>query len=318
MKNSELFSKKALDKLHSPDKLDSLLEVTNPISWMTLAAAAVMIFSVIIWSIFGAMVVKVEGVGILLDSAGIINVTSISSGKVDDVFIRTGMRIYKGDIIASLSQPNQSTETIVARSDMFLSSNALEAETRAAQYDAKRYQQDVNELIVSEYDGIVDEISVLPGNVIASGSSICTIRRDQNRDELSGFMYVPVKNGKRVEPGMSIQLSPNGVDTSEAGSLLAIVRSVSQYPVSANAMLNRLGNEQLVEWVLSKADNAVMEVSFDLVKDETSKSGYLWTSIVGEHKLITPGSICTGSIIVDSKPPIEKVFYKVSQWLRSR
>ena len=107
---------------------------------------------------------------------------------------------------------------------------------------------------------------------------------------------------------MSIQLAPNGVDTSQSGWLLGVVRSVSQYPTSTTAMSKVLGNEQLVQYILK----------FDLVKDENSESGYLWTSFVGQHKPITAGSFCTGSIIIDRVPPIEKVFYKFSQWLRSR
>ena len=61
-----------------------------------------------------------------------------------------------------------------------------------------------------------------------------------------------------------------------------------------------------------------MKIHFDLFKDKDSESGYLWTSIIGKHKPITPGSYCTGYIIIDRQPPIEKVFYKISQLLRSR
>ena len=110
----------------------------------------------------------------------------------------------------------------------------------------------------------------------------------------------------------------NGVDVSMSGSLLGTVRSVSQYPVSAQSVQRHLGNEHLAQWILQSEQSAVMEVTFDLVKDESSESGYLWTSKVGEHKPITAGSFCTGSIIIERKPPIEKVFYKLSQWLRSR
>ena len=60
------------------------------------------------------------------------------------------------------------------------------------------------------------------------------------------------------------------------------------------------------------------EIKFELVKDPESESGYLWTSVVGRHKPITPGSYCTGSIVIERQPPIEKVFYKISQLLRSR
>lgn len=318
MRNNSLFSKEAMDKLRSPERLDSLLEVTNPIGWMTLAAMVVMVFSVLVWSVFGAMVVKVEGVGVLLDSAGIVSVAPISGGKIEEVFVRTDMRVRKGDIIATLEQPERSMETKLARSDMYLSNNDREAMTRASQYDAKRYQQDVNGVIISEYDGIIDEIATVPGAIVAAGTPICTIRKDQEREELMGVLYVPVNNGKRIEPGMTVQLAPNGVDSAEDGSLLAVVRSVSQYPISNNAMMNRLGNTQLVQWVLEKTENSAMEVIFDLVKDPNSSSGYLWTSIVGKHKPVTAGSICIGSVTVDRKPPIERVFYKFSQWLRSR
>ena len=61
-----------------------------------------------------------------------------------------------------------------------------------------------------------------------------------------------------------------------------------------------------------------MEVKFDLVKDESSESGYLWTSVVGRHRPVTAGSFCTGSVVIEREPPIEKVFYKISQWLRNR
>ena len=67
---------------------------------------------------------------------------------------------------------------------------------------------------------------------------------------------------------------------------------------------------------LNTAD--ALSAIFELVKDEDSTSGYLWTSKVGVHKPITAGSFCTGSIIVERRPPIEKVFYKLSQWLRNR
>ena len=68
----------------------------------------------------------------------------------------------------------------------------------------------------------------------------------------------------------------------------------------------------------STAQGSVVEVRFDLVKNENDASGYLWTSIVGEHKPVTAGTYVTGSVIIDRKAPIEKVFYKASQWLRNR
>lgn len=83
-------------------------------------------------------------------------------------------------------------------------------------------------------------------------------------------------------------------------------------------MQKALNNDQLVQMILKNSQNAVMEVRFDLVEDPESESGYLWTSFVGTHKPVTPGSFCTGSIIIERIPPIQKVFYKFSQWIRNR
>ena len=80
----------------------------------------------------------------------------------------------------------------------------------------------------------------------------------------------------------------------------------------------RFSNSQLAQYVLNQQAGAAVEIKFELVKDPDSESGYLWTSVVGRHRPVTPGSFCSGYVVIERKPPIEKVFYKISQWLRSR
>lgn len=315
---NKIFSREALNKLRSPEKLDTLLPITTPINWMALIAIGILLFSVVLWSIFGAFTVKVDGMGMIMDFAGVVNVSHISDGKIKQIYVHSGSKIKKGDLIARMEQPVQDADTRMAQYNIALSQSDRDAMSRASEHDAKKTQELVNEYIYSDYDGIVDEVMVETGSIINVGTPICSIRRTQNRDELTGVLYIPVEQGKRVETGMSIQLAPNGVDASQSGWLLGVVRSVSQYPTSTTAMSKVLGNEQLVQYILNNERGAVMEVKFDLVKDENSELGYLWTSFVGQHKPITAGSFCTGSIIIDRVPPIEKVFYKFSQWLRSR
>lgn len=316
--NSQIFSQEALDKLRSPEKLDTMLPITTPVSWIALIAILVLLFSVVLWSIYGAFTVKADGMGLIMDSAGVMNITHIANGKISHLYVRPGMPIHKGDLIAHMEQAEQSADTRMAQYGMGLASNDRDAMGRAYQYDAKRYQQDVAEDIYSDYDGIVDEVMVDVGSMITAGTPICSVRMTQNREDLTGLLYIPVDKGKRIQPGMTIQLSPNGADVSQTGSLIGVVRSVSQYPMTIQGIQQHLGNAQLAQWILQAQNSSVMEVVFDLVKDSDDKSGYLWTSHVGEHKPITAGSFCTGSIIIERKPPIEKVFYKLSQWLRSR
>lgn len=313
-----LFRREALDKLRSPDRLDKMVSVTSPENWMLLLAVGVFLLAVLIWSVFGSLTVTVDGMGLIMDASGTVDVSHISGGKITRICVEEGMPIHEGDLIAQVEQAEKSLDATMARQGLGLATSGREAMNYAFQYDQKRQQQLVTENIYSDYDGIVDDIMVNSGTVISGSTTICRIRLTEETEELRGILYIPVEKGKRVKQGMTIQLSPNGVDVSESGSLLGVVRYVSQYPLSTQGAGKSLGNAALAQWISEQEKSAMMEVRFDLVPDEDSPSGYLWTSIVGDRPEITPGSFCKGSVVVERKPPIEKVFYKLSQWLRSR
>ena len=303
--------------MRSPEKLDEILPITTPITWMGLIAVAVSIFSVILWSIFGSFTVKAEGMGLIMDPQGVSNITTIFGGKIDKLYIHSGQKIKKGDKIAHIEQIQENASTRMAQYAPELATSELDVQNKVYEFDARRYQKNETEFIYSSYDGTIDDILTSEGATVGNGTPICSVRLSGGRKDLTGILYIPVDKGKRVKPGQSIQLAPNGVDISQSGSLLGVVRSVSQYPVSMQSIQNRLGNDHLSQFILQSQQSAVMEVTFDLVKDEDSESGYLWTSTIGEHAPITAGSFCTGSIIIERQPPIQKVFYKLSQWLRN-
>ncbi len=314
---SGIFSRAALDKLRSPEKLDMLLPITTPMGWMGLVAILLLIGSVLLWAVFGSFTVRADGMGMILDSGGVANITHVSGGKVAQLYIRDGSTVKQGDLVARLEQAEQSADTALAQHGTQLAENKKDTELRAYQYKSKMYQKDVSQDVISEYDGVVTEVLVREGGVISSAEPIATVRLTQKRSDLTGVLYIPVDKGKRVEPGMTIQLVPGGVDVQESGSLIGVVRSVSDYPVPLQSLEKTMGNREMGQYILT-SEGAVMEVNFDLVKDESSESGYLWTSFVGEHKPVTAGSFVTGSVIIERRPPIEKVFYKISQWLRNR
>lgn len=313
----KIFSREALDKLRSPEKLNTLIPITNSVSWMALASILFLIFAIILWSIFGAFTVKAEGMGLIMDSAGVVNITSIASGKITNLYIKEGDHIKNGDLIAHIEQPEQVADTQISQYGVWLASSERDVINQVYQHNAKQNRQSSTENVYSDYTGIVDEITVNSGTVIGAGQPICSVRLTQNRSELLGVFYVPVDMGKRVEPGMTIQLAPNGLDVSKTGSLIGVVRSVSQYPVTSENIIKTLGNAALAQWFIQNK-GALIEIQFDLVKDETSPTGYLWTSQIGKQKPITAGSFCTGFIIVEREAPIERVFYKVTQFLRNR
>lgn len=315
---SGIFAQEALDKMRSPEKLDMTMPITTPITWMGLIAVALTMLAVIIWSVFGSFTVRADGMGLIMDPRGVSTVTAVMGGRLDRLYIHSGQQIQRGERVAHVEQIQEGASTRMAQYGPELATSELDAMNRVHEFDARRYQMDESEFIYSSFDGIVDELLTTEGSTIASGSPICTLRLTGGRKDLIGVMYVPVDKGKRIKPGQTIQLAPNGTDTSMSGFLIGVVRSVSQYPVSTQAIQKRLSNDHLSQYILQSQQSAVMEVTFDLVKDDTSESGYLWTSTIGDHKPITAGSFVTGSIIIERQPPIQKVFYKLSQWLRNR
>jgi biotin carboxyl carrier protein len=308
----QIFSQEALDKMRSPEKLDTVLSITTPMGWIGLISVAVMLLAVVIWSIFGSFTVKANGMGLIMDSAGVAKISAMANGTMDEIYVHPGERVKKGALIAHVNLAQENAATRMAQYGPEMAGSSRDVISRVHEFDSKRYQKETAEYIYSPYDGIADEVLVENGGIVTSGTPVISVRLDNRENDLKGILYIPVDKGKRVEMGQSIQLAPGGVDISQTGSLIGVVRSVSQYPATLQSMKKNLGgNEQLAQMIIQGSQGAVMEVSFDLVKDPDSKSGYLWTSKVGEHKPVTAGSFCTGSIIIERRPPIEKVFYKL-------
>ncbi|MDR2528978.1 MAG: HlyD family efflux transporter periplasmic adaptor subunit [Synergistaceae bacterium] len=316
--SKEIFNQEALSRLRSPEELDKVIQVTQPVAWMALVTLFILAASIVVWSIFGVMSVSVDSVGMILDPAGVVNIYHDTSGKISEVLARPGNRVRKGDVVAKLALPAMMNDIIKTRQDIMRSTNQDQVEGGVSQFDSLMNVWYYSFNVVSTFDGIVTEVKVNVGDVVSPGStSICSIRLDQNRQDMIAVMYVPAESGKKIEPGMVARLAPSGADQQEDGSLMGVVRRVSLYPASTNGIMKTLGNSDVVNWIMQKMGGAVMEVRIDLVKDSKSPSGYLWSSSVGKHRPITVGTICTGSIVTDRQPPLGRIFKKLSQWLRN-
>lgn len=53
MMKKEIFRKKSLEKIKSPDNLDSYIRVSNPSVWILIISVMVLLFGAGIWGIFG-------------------------------------------------------------------------------------------------------------------------------------------------------------------------------------------------------------------------------------------------------------------------
>ncbi len=162
--------------------------------------------------------------------------------------------------------------------------------------------------IISPHAGRVIEQRVNPGDLVAPGSPVISIdptTADLDPAELEVLLYVRASEGKKVQPGMRVRISPSTAKREEFGFIEGEVTSVSQFPASRRGMLRVLGNEELVAQFL--AGGPALAVTATLTADPTTPSGFAWSSGEGPAELLTSGTPCTASITVRAQAPITLV-----------
>ncbi len=103
---SGLFRREALEKLQSPDRLDELLVVTGPRSWIAVGALSTLLLAATIWGIFGRVTTSVGGMGIFIRGGGLVRVVSVGSGTLWQLRAEPGSVVKEGEVVALLSRPD--------------------------------------------------------------------------------------------------------------------------------------------------------------------------------------------------------------------
>ena len=101
----KLFRKVALERLSSPEQLDSLMRVITPKAWLALVPLLGLIVLAALWGWFGTLPTKVVGKCILINPSGLADVTSGSSGRITDFMVKVGDKVSVGTEIARVAQP---------------------------------------------------------------------------------------------------------------------------------------------------------------------------------------------------------------------
>lgn len=160
--------------------------------------------------------------------------------------------------------------------------------------------------VISPNKGRAIELQVEPEELIAEGESILSFSRiGRDVKNLEAAVYVTARDGKKVSPGMTIQISPATVEPEKYGRMIGVVTYVSDYPATVDGMMQLLENEQLVGAL--SVDGAPYEVHADILPALDTESGYRWTSSKGPPTEIQTGTICDAEITVSTRRPVELV-----------
>ena len=150
-------------------------------------------------------------------------------------------------------------------------------------------------------DGVVQEVVADVGSVVGEGGEVVKVK-GQETDTIDAICYIPVGEGKKVLPGMDVMIYPTTVNKQEYGHMKGNVRSVASYVTSAADMQKTLGNDNLVEAFLS--NGPVVEVVCSIETDDSTASGYYWSSKKGKDITLTEGTMLTASVVTENKAPI--------------
>lgn len=183
-----------------------------------------------------------------------------------------------------------------------------ELEVAQMERDLRRASQ-----VVSPYTGRILEVMTEQGKMVARGQPVLTLDlTGRDVKNLVAVLYVPAVHGKKVKPGMEIQIAPSTVRQEEFGMMLGKVTFVSNFPATSRGMAMTLKNDQLVQAL--SGGGAPYEVHADLIVDPTTVSSYRWSSSDGPPLEIQSGTLANGQVTVDRQRPIAAVLPLLKRW----
>ncbi len=132
---NRLFRQEALDKISDPDQLDQTLQLVQPRHVLGVGVGILVIVGGLVWSILSTAPEKVNGHGVLLSPAGVANVTTPGTGRIERLLVSPGQHVKQGQAVAEISRPELRDELEAARTEAEEAHHQLQAmaETFAVQ-----------------------------------------------------------------------------------------------------------------------------------------------------------------------------------------
>ena len=226
---------------------------------------------------------------------------SLEDTNIQEAYLRNQSEIAKLQIDLkdiSSREANQSKQN-------FLDSTTRNNQVAELQREIARLETQIgsSSQIVSQQSGRILEVTQRPGEVVAAGGRLATIEVQAPTQKLVGITYFSVAEGKKVQPGMSIQVTPQTVKRERFGGVVGVVTEVSRFPITSATVAHEIGNPELAD-VLARKRDGFIKVTARLTLDPKTPSGYQWSSSTGPSSKITSGTTTNVRVKVEERAPI--------------
>jgi len=123
--------------------------------------------------------------------------------------------------------------------------------------------------------------------------------------------YVPLAQAKKIERGMTVNVSLDSLDSQSYGNMVARVVNIDAYATSTTGMSSVIGSGNYLDTTFTNG-GPVVAVACELYPGET-QSGYYWSNEKGAKVAVTNGSLVTAKIVTEEVAPISKLFSKINE-----
>jgi hypothetical protein len=125
-------------------------------------------------------------------------------------------------------------------------------------------------------------------------------------NQLISISYFPIEDGRQIESGDRMLITPVTANFQEFGGIEAVVTEVSDQPVMRNSALQQVqNNAELLDLVYVPASIAVIA---ELKSDTATPTGYQWSMSKGPNMRVTGGVPTHGRVTLSERSPIQFIF----------
>lgn len=228
---SNIFRKVSLDRLSSPDQLDTMIQITSSKGWISLFTVGLIIAAALAWGFFGALPTKVIGMGLFIKSGGVYEIVAPSPGRIKDIYFNVGDVVEKGRLIARIEQTdlleqlnnsradlnamtmNLSSTTSSGNKEVFLNKESATRKVKAQKLEIKNIQKQIDWLNKKEInqkkllmEGIITEQELIDTQKTMDSlkNQITSIASNMSQIEIQLFQITTNKDVTKTDLAQQI------------------------------------------------------------------------------------------------------------------
>ena len=293
----DLFRKRSLESVSSPERLDEYIKVTHPGIWSVLIAFLAVVVAAVVWFAVGTIPDTLAIRGVIFPGDGTVAAEAQGGGRIQDMRVKVGDYVEPHDILAVVEQTELAAE---------LESLKNAAEPDEAAIAAKQQELMDASVIRSEVYGVVLDAKHLGETVNAGDTVVSLARMEEGTNTYEILCYVPQDTAKRLEKGMEVQACPSYANREEVGYMNGYITEVGEYPVTEGDILAAVGDMRYVQEVIEDGNNVEVRVSIavDASKGD-AKNAAQWSNAKGNDLELSTGTACDLLVLIKEQKAYE-------------